>query len=85
MLFLHGHCSETEHYKKWYVLPAQLARAGYVVVVPELPATAGGTYPWKLTHPDVALINDVLNWIRSALEYSWVLMPAHFTGIVGHS
>jgi acetyl esterase/lipase len=35
VLFAHGNCiNEQDHYTKWFELPAQLARSGYVVVVP---------------------------------------------------
>src|SRR6267142_1493243 len=42
ILFVHGHCNETEHFKRWFELPAQLARSGYIVVVPEMTATQEG-------------------------------------------
>lgn len=46
VLFAHGQCfGEPDHYKKWYFLPAALARAGYVVAVPQL----SGDYPWGST------------------------------------
>src|SRR6266581_4850540 len=48
IVFVHGQCSEPshDHYKKWFELPAQLARGGYIVVVPMLAGTASGDYPW---------------------------------------
>src|SRR4029450_10313809 len=36
ILFAHGHCPGDNHPYRWFRLPAQLARSGYVVVVPEL-------------------------------------------------
>jgi hypothetical protein len=37
ILFAHGQCDGDDHpYQRWFRLPAQLARSGYVVVVPEL-------------------------------------------------
>src|SRR5262249_54964160 len=46
ILFAHGACpTDVEHYKKWFQLPAELARSGYVVVVPELAHTARGGHP----------------------------------------
>src|SRR5215471_11325828 len=43
ILFAHGECDgDVDHYLKWDLLPAQLARAGNVVAVPQL---ALGTFP----------------------------------------
>jgi hypothetical protein len=83
ILFAHGQCAEGEHYKKWFELPATLARAGYVVVVPHLPATASGGYPWD-ADGDLPVIADILDWMRSKWEHRSTLLPGR-TGIAGHS
>ena len=86
IVFVHGNCTgEPEHYKKWFELPAQLARAGYVVVVPELPATMGGMHPASDDHPDLELLGKVMSWMREGWELRRVLLPEPATGIVGHS
>jgi pimeloyl-ACP methyl ester carboxylesterase len=85
ILFAHGNCDETEHYKKWYELPAQLARSGYVVAAPELPDTAAGVGPWSEPHADMGRLAALLAWMRDGWEHSSVLQPAPSTGIVGHS
>lgn len=37
ILFGHGMCElDTEHYKKWFEIPAALARSAYVALVPAL-------------------------------------------------
>jgi alpha/beta superfamily hydrolase len=87
VMFLHGHCSEDRplNHRKWYELPAQLARSGYVVVVPYLPATSGGTAPSTPGHPDIPLILRIMQWMRTDWDYARVLLPAPATAIVGHS
>src|SRR5438105_1573078 len=37
IVFAHGECDgDVDHYKKWFEIPALLARAGSIVVIPEL-------------------------------------------------
>lgn len=83
ILFLHGNCDESEHYKKWYELPGQLARCGYVVVVPELPSTGGGNYPWDDV-TDLRRIANLISWLQGMSPYKYMLLPSR-TGVVGHS
>jgi Chlorophyllase enzyme len=83
ILFAHGQCGEADHYRKWYELPAQLARCGYVVVVPELPEIASGTLPSD-ANADLALIGQFLNWIRTGWEFRATVLPSA-TGLVAHS
>jgi dipeptidyl aminopeptidase/acylaminoacyl peptidase len=82
ILFAHGHCDESEHYKKWYLLPAQLARSGYVVVVPELPGIA--IHPSNEDHPALQRMVDIVSWIREYWEHRNNLLPAQSTGVAGH-
>lgn len=83
--FTHGHCSEAEHFKKWFELPASLARSGMVVVVPKLAGIEGGVGPFNDDHPDIATLAAVLEWMREGWEHSATLMPHPATGAVGHS
>jgi hypothetical protein len=85
VLFVHGQCEQDHpHFTKWYLLPAQLARSGYVVVVPEFPSIgAGSNYPWADPNEDLAKAEDVLMWMRSHWDYRDQLAPT--TAIVGHS
>lgn len=86
LVLAHGHCpGDPANYQKWFLLPAQLARAGYVVVVPELAATAGGVHPSADPHPDLATLSAVIQWARQQWEHRDVLMGPPATGIVGHS
>jgi hypothetical protein len=84
LLLAHGHCAgaPAEHYKRWYVLPVSLARSGYVVVVPDLPAMDQEP---GADHPALDTLADVLRWAREEWQYRHVLLPAPATGIVGHS
>jgi pimeloyl-ACP methyl ester carboxylesterase len=79
---LHGQCGEADHYRAWDLVPAQLARSGYVVVVPELssqPPFGEGA------NPDVARVEQVLLWMRASWAHASVLMPRPLTAVVGHS
>ena len=82
VLLIHGQCDiiEPEHYKKWHVLQAQLARSGYIVVVPEF----GISSPWD-NEPAYNLAEEVLKWMRERWAYRNSLVPPPATGIVGHS
>ncbi len=87
VLFAHGHCHrDTDHYRRWFRIPAQLARAGYVVVVPHLAGNAGGQYhPSSSNHPDEATLASVLSWVRSDWVHAELVLPPPATGVVGHS
>lgn len=84
ILFSHGHCigDERNNYQRWVLLPAQLARAGYVVIVPQIPDI--GIIPSR-EHPALAAMREILRWLREAWEHREVLMPAEATGVAGHS
>jgi dienelactone hydrolase len=84
VLFAHGDCpGDANHFRKWVNLPAQLARSGYVVVVPELPDIS--THPSAANHPALAAMSNVLAWLRQTWEHRQVLMPATATAAAGHS
>lgn len=86
VIFAHGHCQgDTDHHRRWFRLPAQLARAGYVVMVPRLAGNAGGQSPSVASHPDIATLDAVIAWARDTWEHRAVLMPPPATGVVGHS
>lgn len=81
VIMIHGHCQGNtgEHYKKWFLQPAQLARSGYVVLVPSLPAI-GGTTPNQGVIP---VIDSFRTWLLNSWDYH-ELVHAN-TGIIGHS
>jgi hypothetical protein len=84
VLFAHGDCHvDPNHFQKWIQLPAQLARSGYVVVVPQLPSIA--SHPSTENHPALTAIADSLDWLRQSWEHRSVLMAAAATGVAGHS
>lgn len=86
VVFCHGHCQgDTDHYRRWFRLPAQLARAGYVVVVPRLTGVGGGSSPSVPGHPDLPTLDAVIHWARTGWEGRHVLLPAPNTALVGHS
>jgi hypothetical protein len=86
VLFTHGHCiGDADHFRRWFLIPAFLARSGYVVVVPRLAGNAGGTSPSVPDHPDLATLDAVLDWARTGWEHADVLLPPPHTGVVGHS
>jgi hypothetical protein len=84
VVFAHGHCGEADHFQKWFEVPATLARCGNVVLVPELPATNGGTSPSQ-NDAEVDLLGRLIRWARTDSEYADVLMPHPATGLAGHS
>jgi hypothetical protein len=70
IVFAHGHCqSDDDEYLKWFEVPAQLARAGYVVAAPRLPEIAGGTSPLD-ADGDLAILRDVISWLRTGWSES---------------
>jgi pimeloyl-ACP methyl ester carboxylesterase len=86
ILLAHGHCFlDRANYLRWFQLPAQLARAGYVVVVPRLPDIENGTHPATPDHPDLLTLNIVLTWARSGWEHADLLLAPPMTGLAGHS
>lgn len=86
VVFAHGHCQgDTDHYRRWQLIPTFLARSGCVVVVPHLAGNAGGNNPSVSSHPDEATLERVVDWARTGWEHADVLLPPPATGIVGHS
>ncbi|MDQ6650438.1 MAG: alpha/beta hydrolase [Actinomycetota bacterium] len=86
VVLAHGNCNgDPNHYRRWYRLPAQLARSGYIVVVPLLAGIAGGTHPSAENHPDLATLTAVVAWARTGWESAHVVLPPPATGVVGHS
>jgi pimeloyl-ACP methyl ester carboxylesterase len=83
VLFLHGQCSDAEHYKAWDVLPAELARSGYVVVVPDLGPGPGP--PWAEGESPARWVQVFLEWARAHWGHREQLMPAPATAVIGHS
>lgn len=100
LIFAHGDCHpDTAHYRKWFHLPSQLARSGYVVVIPELPSIS--TPPETENHPAMAAIQATRGWISDTWSERHALLrhplltqlrtpvgglqAAPVTGILGHS
>ena len=75
-------CDHTTMHAKWELLPAVLARSGYVVVVPQLTYSR---WPWHAENPDLDTVRRVLNWMRFHWEHRNHLMGPAWTGVVGHS
>ena len=84
LLFAHGDCSEFEHYKKWFDVPAMLARSGYVVVVPPFSEIGAGVHP-SGADGDLALLGNMLDWMRARWEFRDTLRAPPQTGLLGHS
>lgn len=84
IVFAHGHCGEANHFRKWYELPATLARCGNVVLVPDLPNTANGTTP-SANDADLIFIRNLITWARKQWAHKDVLLPEDATGLAGHS
>jgi hypothetical protein len=82
VLFLHGHCVEPSHYQAWAYLPAQLARSGYVVAVPQLPQLEAGSDP-AAAERDLLLAEETLSWMRAGWSGRGALLPT--TVVVGHA
>lgn len=83
LVFVHGQCpDDADHFRRWHRLPAQLARAGYVVLVPDL--TAIDQFP-EPGHPDQQRLADLVDWARTRWDGRDVLLPAPATGVAGHS
>lgn len=82
VVFLHGQCSEDLHYTKWFRLPAGLARAGYIVAMPDLTPIGN---PWDLGNATYGLVQTVITWMRTAWSHSDYVQKAPTLGIIGHS
>jgi hypothetical protein len=81
IVFAHGECQgDVDHYKKWFEIPALLARAGFVVVVPELSQSLPETSPG-----DIDIVGGMIGWIRTQWEFRATVLPSPATGIAGHS
>jgi pimeloyl-ACP methyl ester carboxylesterase len=86
VLFLHGQppsqCPSTDYHKRWFAIPAVLARSGYVVAVPSYSATL----PDTAESPNASLMLELLDWIRTGWnERKWVNKQAESTAVAGHS
>ena len=82
IILIHGNCQgdEANHYKKWFLLPAQLARSGYVVLVPSVPSISSVPDP---AHPAIAVMETLRTWILNDWEFHELVHPN--TGVIGHS
>jgi len=86
VLFLHGQppagIPTNGYHRRWWQLPAVLARSGFVVVVPShLPAP-----PTEDAEPAVAAALRDIDWVRTQWSDStWVHKQPEFTAVAGHS
>ena len=82
VILIHGHCQghEADEYKKWFLLPAQLARSGYVVLIPSVTLIAGTP---STNHPAIPVIESFRDWVLNDWEFHELVDPN--TGIIGHS
>lgn len=85
VLFLHGQApcpsAEAEYNRRWFAIPAVLARSGYVVAVPRY-----GTALPTADHPNIAMALDVLDWVREDWsDREWVDARSVATAVAGHS
>ncbi|WP_158239857.1 alpha/beta hydrolase family protein [Phycicoccus duodecadis] len=82
VVLLHGECKAAQdtHYLAWANSPLamQLARAGYVVVVPRLSGRAA-------SEAEVALVRSVMRWVRTRWVHGGLVAAAPATVMVGHS
>jgi hypothetical protein len=84
VLFLHGDppagVQNEGYHRAWQLLPAQLARCGYVTVVPNYQADL---------LPSDDLVNQALanlTWVRTRWEYAkWIHSRMESTAVAGHS
>jgi len=84
VLFLHGQppCPDANYYRRWTMLPAVLAKSGYVVVVPSHTATL----TTGVESPNVANALSFIDWVRNGWEHAkWVDKRAEATAVAGHS
>ncbi len=84
VLFLHGQppCPDADYHKRWSMLPAVLARAGYVVAVPQYAAALADTRG----SPNERHALDVIDWMRDGWsERRWLDARATSTAVIGHS
>jgi hypothetical protein len=88
VLLAHGQCSasgfpnaQREHYLAWARsrLARQLARAGYVVAIPEL----SGNHPSR--DEDLDVLRSLLAWLRREWIHAHVLAEPPATALIGHS
>ncbi len=87
VIFLHGHRrGDPNVYLRWTRLPSMLARSGYIVVVPKLPAIAQGASPFdSYGDYDLGLAQSVLTWMQNGWVYHNAVAPSPRPAIVGHS
>lgn len=84
VVLCHGHC-DSESFKAWYELPAELARSGFVVLVPAFPGIGAGTNPSSPESGDLAVLDDAVGWLRTQWEFRDLLRGPKDVGVFGHS
>ena len=79
VLLIHGDCGG-DPIAQWDLLPAQLARCGFVVAV-----TQAGGFLAQNGVSDLDQFLLVEQWLRNDWEHSDRVMPAPNTAVIGHS
>jgi hypothetical protein len=84
VIFLHGNCKgDSDHYKRWFLLPYEIARSGYIVVAPRMPGITNGTAPFG--QGDLQYAIGVLDWMHTGWEHRDYIAHRPGTAVVGHS
>jgi hypothetical protein len=79
VLLVHGDCGGNPYYQ-WDLMPAQLARCGYVVAVTQY----GGVLSQGQTS-DTLKLHQAERWLRTYWEHADRIMAPPNTAVIGHS
>ena len=79
VLLVHGDCGGNPYYQ-WDLMPAQLARCGYVVAVTQY----GGVLSQGQTS-DTLKLHQAESWLRTYWEHADRIMAPPNTAVIGHS
>ncbi len=79
LLLVHGDCGGNP-YSQWDLMPAQLARCGYVVAVTQYGGVLSQGNP-----SDTAKLHQAERWLRTCWEHADRIMAPPNTAVIGHS
>lgn len=80
VLLVHGDCGGGNPYLQWDLMPAQLARCGYVVAVTQF----GGVLSQGRAS-DTLKLHQAAHWLRTYWEHADRIMAPPNTAVIGHS